>query len=82
MYPESIFDLIKHVVSSWQVITVTIGIVIYLNIVFYVARYYRTPRIGSMVRKISFKRKKHDNDPSSGGPQVADNTNDELGLEE
>ena len=70
---------------SWQVIAVTIGIVIYLNIVIYTARYYRTPRLGSMVKKISFKRKKSQDDPNADGPETISgggNSNDELGLDE
>ena len=85
MYPSSIFELVKDVLMSWQVIVVTIGIVIYLNIVFYAARYYRTPRFGSMVKKISFKRKKSADNPNSSGPETISggrNSNDELGLDE
>ena len=85
MYPNSIFELVKDVLTSWQVIVVTIGIVIYLNIVFYTARYYRTPKLGSMVKKISFKRKKSPANPSSAGPETlsgGSSSNDDLGLDE
>ena len=81
MYPESMFELVKHVLTSWQVIAVTVAIVLYLNIVFYAARYYRTPRIGSIAKKLSFKRKAP-RDVSASGPEEVSNSNDELGLEE
>lgn len=82
MSSVSIFELVKYVLSSWQVIAVTIAIVIYLNIVFYVARYYRTPKISSITSKISFKRKKSDDNAASAGPEEITSTSDELGLEE
>jgi len=82
MYPESIFELIKHVLTSWQVIAVTVAIVLYLNIVFYAARHYRTPKIGSITKKLNFKRKKTQDAPASGGPEEVSSSNDELGLED
>jgi hypothetical protein len=85
MYPETMFELIKHVITSWQVIAVTVGIVLYLNIVFYVARYYRTPKIRSIAKKISFKRKKSSDNPNTGNIDAVpggSSANDELGLED
>jgi hypothetical protein len=85
MYPESMFELIKHVLTSWQVIAVTVGIVLYLNLVFYAARHYRTPKISSIAKKIRFKRKKSSENPNSGGTDTisgGSNTNDELGLDD
>ena len=85
MLKDGIFDLLLHVVSSWQVIVVTVGIILYLNIVFYVARSYRTPRIKSLVKQISVKRKNSKGTSATEGPETlpsGSNVNDELGLEE
>lgn len=82
MYPEGIFNLIKLVVTSWQVIFITVAIVLYLNIVFYVSRYYRTPKISSITGKLNFKRKKSEEVPAASGPEEVASSNDELGLEE
>lgn len=43
MKPELI-DVIKKVISSWQVIAVTIVLVFYFMLVSYVARFYHQPR--------------------------------------
>lgn len=78
----SMFDLLKEVLTSWQVIAVTLGLLIYIRIVIFASKAtYRPPKI----KKISFKRKKVQHEAAMGGPEMAessDNTNDELGLEE
>ena len=73
-------SLLTQVITSWQVIVVTIALVLYLSIVFYAARTYRRPRI---VPKI--KKKKQKAQPAPAGPEEVasgSNSNDELGLEE
>jgi hypothetical protein len=40
--PELI-SLIKQVVLSWQVIAVSVALILYLSLVFYVARLYHRP---------------------------------------
>ena len=87
MYSEGLRSLLLYVITSWQVITVTVGIIIYLNIVFFVARSYRTPRISSIKKQIRPKQKKTqapspdaDGEDSQSLPRRSNN--DELGLEE
>ena len=74
-------SLLKQVITSWQVIAVTIAVVIYISIVSYAARTHR--RSPSLVPKKT-KTKKKKAQPASEGPEVSSgsNTNDELGLEE
>ena len=73
--------MLKQVITSWQVIAVTIVLVLYLYIVFYAARSYRRPR----AKKEKIKRhkiKKADLPTAPKDSESAENTNDELGLEE
>ncbi|MDR0319955.1 MAG: hypothetical protein LBI28_00490 [Treponema sp.] len=82
MHPISLWDLLKQILSSWQVIAITIAIAIYISIVSYVARSYHRPR---MKKVKSFKKKKAE--PTAATPEVSEedsamDSNDELGLEE
>jgi len=77
----SVFEVLKKVIFSWQVIVVTVVLVLYLNLVFYVTRMRRiSPKIG----KISIIRKKPKSTEMVDVSQntKATSTNDELGLEE
>jgi hypothetical protein len=82
MFSKEVLELLIQVVSSWQVIAITVAIIIYLNIVFYVARAYHRPRM-KLSEKIKIK-KKDKNAPAGGGEDIvaATNDNDDLGLEE
>ncbi|MDR1249682.1 MAG: hypothetical protein LBK63_10300 [Treponema sp.] len=44
MFSDELTSLIVRVVTSWQVIAVTLGIVVYIAIVSNVARLYRSAR--------------------------------------
>jgi hypothetical protein len=77
MFSEGIFKLLIRVVSSWQVIAITIALLLYLNIVFYVSRSYHRPR----EKKVRVKKKKAEEIPAATTEEGA-SSNDELGLEE
>ena len=80
MFSKEVFDLLKQVITSWQVIAVTIALVLYLFLVFHAASTYRRPRLVPKEKKV---RKKKAAAPA--GPEEADpgsDVNDELGLEE
>ena len=83
MQSLTVFELIKQVFSSWQVIAVTIAVILYLNLVFYVARKHHRPL---KIHRISIKKKnKPVAEEISSGPEEAGsgrNANEELGLEE
>ena len=81
MYSEGISTLLVKVISSWQVIAVTVALVLYLHIVFYVSKSYHSPR----AKKVSFKNKKSKSEDTLAAPVETGgetSTNDELGLEE
>ena len=77
-------QLLIQVITSWQVIAVTVALVIYIYIVSHVARgsHYRW---NNVVQKVKVKKKKAA-PPAAGPEEVVSspdaNVNDELGLEE
>ncbi|MDR0502246.1 MAG: hypothetical protein LBH16_02880 [Treponema sp.] len=76
MFSVEIIEMLKQVITSWQVIAVTIGIILYLNIVFYTARSYHRPK----VKKEKVKKQKPE--PEAVPEEIESDSNDELGLEE
>jgi hypothetical protein len=81
MFSKEVLALLTEVVTSWQVIAITVALVIYLNIVFYVARAYHRPRM-KLSEKIKFKKK---DKAAAGAPEdviTSSSDNDDLGLEE
>jgi len=75
MFSSEIKNLLIQVISSWQVIAVTVVLVIYISIVNYVARIRsRNPRRSSTPSIPKDKKKKPEK-------QVHSDT-DDLGLEE
>jgi hypothetical protein len=79
MFPGGVVELLIQVVSSWQVIAVTLAFILFVFIVNYTARSYHRPRV---IKKPSFLKKKPK--PAAGGAdkKPSSNSNDELGLEE
>lgn len=81
MFTEELFDLLIQVLKSWQVIAVTIAIILYMSLVSYVARAYRRPRAVSKTRP----RRKRAEIAAASPEEVTSsgsNVNEELGLEE
>lgn len=82
MFSKEFFSLFLKVISSWQVITVTIVMLIYISLVTFVARAYRRPSAASLFKE---KHKKKKPEAHHAPIPVEDNTedtiNDELGLE-
>jgi len=80
MFTKEFYELFLQIIKSWQVITAAIVIFLYLKIVSYVSKSYHRPR----QKKIKIKPEKPAPAPAEpekeGGK--ADNSNDELGLEE
>ena len=82
MFPGGVIELLKQVVTSWQVIAVTLGFILSVFIINYVARGNRRTR---KVKKLSFAKKKAKPAAAAGDIDVTSsstNSNDELGLEE
>jgi hypothetical protein len=54
MFEGEVFQLMRQVITSWQVIAVSIALILFMNLVFYTARAYHRPR----VKKIKVKKQK------------------------
>jgi hypothetical protein len=80
MFSKEVLSLLIQVIKSWQVIAVTVAIILYISLVSYVARAYHRPRAVSKIRP-----KKKQAAAAAGPEEVAgsgSNVNEELGLEE
>jgi hypothetical protein len=73
LFSEQLKDVIFRVVSSWQVIAVSIALIFYFLLVSYVGRAYHRPRMGPIIPKIKKERKTNE-------AEVA--ADDDLGIEE
>ena len=78
MFSKEFFELLTQIIKSWQVIAVTVALVIYINIVSAVARSYRRPR----VKKEKVKKPKAEPVVEANPDGIESDSNDELGLEE
>ena len=78
MDTKELIPLLIHVVSSWEVIAVTVAIVLYIFIVSFVGRTH------GRRRKHSFnaKPKKSKPAPVAAEPVLQEDSNSELGLDE
>ncbi|MDR0583061.1 MAG: hypothetical protein LBG57_01745 [Treponema sp.] len=78
IFSKEIVALLLQVVTSWQVIAVTLAVLIYMSLVSYVARTRHRPR--------SISRNKPKKKEAAAGPEEVtgsgSDTNEELGLEE
>jgi len=80
----SIIEIVKNVLTSWQVIAAAVAVVIYIALVNNAAKSYRRPRVRKE-RKNPFKKKKADNAASPAEDMEitsSGDSNEELGLEE
>ena len=80
MFSREIMTLLPQIITSWQVIAVTVALVLYMFLISYVSRTYHRPRLvsKSMPKKIRIKKEKT-------GPTEApdsEDSNEALGLEE
>ncbi|MDR0624036.1 MAG: hypothetical protein LBG10_06345 [Treponema sp.] len=83
MFSKDMTALLIRVISSWQVIAVTVVFILYTFLVSYVARLYRRPRPMSMLpSRPKAKKTKAAGAPESGEAESAEDAGDELGLEE
>ena len=79
MSTKEFFGFLFKVISSWQVILITVALVIYFSLVFYVARLYHPPR--SFGLSFSFSRKpRKEKAQHVELPETSDDDND-IGLE-
>ena len=81
MVSDELMELLIQVVKSWQVIAITVALVLYMFLVNYVARTYHRPSYVSKSRPQKSKKKA----VSAAKPakkSEKESTNDELGLSE
>jgi hypothetical protein len=81
----NVFQIVKQVIASWQVIVVTLAIVVYFFLVSRAARRYNRPKSSKKPKGNLFKKKKAKNADASVSPNAADSdsgSTDELGIEE
>jgi flagellar biosynthesis/type III secretory pathway M-ring protein FliF/YscJ len=77
MFKPEMLKLLAGVISSWQVIAVTIALVFYFMLVFYVARPHHRSGAFSLVPKK--KKQKPEKVPET---EISEEESDDLGLEE
>jgi hypothetical protein len=85
MGSKELTALLVQVISSWQVIVITIVVFLYFYLVSYVARIYHRSRFSSMfsAKPASKKQRASSAEPASGGSEESnESADDELGLEE
>jgi len=75
--PE-IFDIIKQVLTSWQVLVITIITLLYIHIVSYASKKHHAVRRPMKTPKA----KKKEEAPLLPSDDSSSSSNDELGLEE
>jgi hypothetical protein len=77
MFKPEVWNVVIQVIASWQVIAVTVVLILYVFLVAYVARLYRHPRI-----RIGAGKSKKQKAESAEEPVSEEDVNSELGLEE
>jgi hypothetical protein len=80
VFSGSFFDLALQVIRSWQVIAVTVAIVIYVFLINYVADIYHRRRVRPP--KPNKRDVMAEPEAEAGGDDSSSSDNDELGLEE
>ena len=79
MLSKELVPLLIQVISSWQVLAVTIAILLYFSLVFFVARTRGRSRSASYHSR---PKKKKPQKAKQGPVSAEDEINEELGLEE
>jgi len=77
MFSEGAGKVLKQVITSWEVIFVTLAFILFVFIVNYVSRSYRRPR----AKKPAVKKKKTPPAPAAETSSPS-NSNDDLIIEE
>lgn len=79
MVSEELLDMLFQVVTAWQVIAVTVVVLLYMFLVRYVARLYHRPRIS---RTLSASPAKKAKELAKAAPEVSDSDDLEVIEEE
>jgi hypothetical protein len=81
---KEIISLLIKLLSSWQVIVVTVVVFLYFHLVSYVARLYHHSNFSSMfaAKPKKKKQKARPAEPESAEDESGESGDDDLGLEE
>ncbi|MCL2186987.1 MAG: hypothetical protein FWB86_14235 [Treponema sp.] len=79
MQSSALFELIKQVVTSWQVIAVTVAVILFLNLIFSITRGRRN---SFKIQKMTPKKKTKENKKAESTEIITTEDDDDLGLEE
>ncbi|MDR1277256.1 MAG: hypothetical protein LBK02_00735 [Treponema sp.] len=82
MSSKELIALLLRVITSWQVIVVTVVVFLYFFLVSYVAKLYRRSPLRFSSPAKSKKQKPSPPEPKAAEFDNEENTDDELGLEE
>jgi len=82
MFSSELMELLVQVITSWQVIAVTVALVFYVRIVTYVAKDYHRPRSSIKERIRRRRAQKAPPGPEEVVAAPGASVNEELGLEE
>jgi hypothetical protein len=88
MFSEALLEVLKEVLTSWQVIAVTLALILFFRVVNYVAKAYHRPKASK--KKSGKKSKKAEAAAAPAAAPAAEHeeagsgasSNEELGLEE
>jgi hypothetical protein len=78
MFSKELWNFLIQVISSWQIILVTVVLILYFTLVSYVARVYHPSRISDFSFNSKPKKIKKEKTPVEAVPEG----DDDLGLEE
>jgi len=80
MDKDELIKIVLQVFTSWQVIAITIAILLYIFLINHVAKSYHRPRTN---KKVKVKKKKEASPAANTNDVIPQNdSNDDLGLEE
>ena len=79
MFSEELKNLLIQVIKSWQVIAVSIVLVLYISLVNYAARAHKKP---AFVSKLKPKKKEKKEKPKKEKPKKETDDEDEIHEEE
>jgi len=82
MFQNEVVNLLIQVIKSWQVIAITVALVLYMFLVNYVARTHHRPRFVSKSKPRKSKSKAASKAKPSGAVTEDEDSNAALGLEE
>jgi hypothetical protein len=76
---DEVMDMLLQLIATWQVIAVTVVVILYFSLVFYVAKLHRRARPPSVPKK---KKKKAETVPAPEAAEIEGDASRNAGIEE